>query len=363
MLVVIRADASLEIGTGHVMRCLALAESLRSKGAECFFVCREEDGHICDVVEARNFRCVRLPKAANDARAGAGSNAGFAAFQEIDARQTIAAVDSCGRNPDLLVVDHYRLDRSWESLVRACVRRIFVIDDLADRMHDCDLLLDQNLHDSPGIRYAGLVPEGAKVFVGPEYALLRPEFGGVPAVTRTRGLIRMLSFFGGADSTNESLKVVEALRSMGASAPQTEIVLGPANPHANTVLDAARGVACLNVIRQTDNMAGLMREADLGLGTCGVAAWERCCAGLPSLVVVSADNQRDDARILHSLGAVRNLGDAAGVGAQRWARGIRDLQNDPSALTAMSIAAASVMRGRGEAASRFEGALASILCR
>jgi UDP-2,4-diacetamido-2,4,6-trideoxy-beta-L-altropyranose hydrolase len=227
-------------------------------------------------------------------------------------------------------------------------------------MHDCDLLLDQNLHDFPDLRYSTLVSEGTQVFVGPEYALLRPEFCAVQAIPRTRGLRRMLSFFGGVDSTNEALKIVQALHLLGRDAPRTDLVLGWTNPHAEEVLGAARGLACVNVVRQTNEMAELMREADLGLGTCGVAAWERCSVGLPSLVVVSADNQRDDARILHSIGAARNLGDAAEISIEQWAQAVREVQQDPASLTAMSIAAASVMRGRSEAAAKLESALASI---
>jgi UDP-2,4-diacetamido-2,4,6-trideoxy-beta-L-altropyranose hydrolase len=348
MLVAIRADASLDIGTGHVMRCLTLAQSLRDKGDRVFFICREDPGHLCDLVESRSFYCSRLP---------ASPDMPLVALRDADARETIAAIESYRASPDLLVVDHYKLDRSWESVVRPKVRSIFVIDDLADRMHDCDLLLDQNLHDGPGLRYSALVGEGTQVFVGPRYALLKPEFSAVRAAPRTRGVRRMLSFFGGVDSTNESLKIVRALRSIGAAAPQTDVVLGSTNPHVGGVRDAAKGLACVNVIRQTDDMAGLMREADLGLGTCGVAAWERCCVGLPSIVVVSADNQRDDARILNSLGAARNLGDAAEIGVEQWARSIRAMQDDPASLTAMSIAAASVMRGRGEAVAELEGAL------
>jgi spore coat polysaccharide biosynthesis predicted glycosyltransferase SpsG len=227
-------------------------------------------------------------------------------------------------------------------------------------MHDCDLLLDQNLHDLPGVRYSALVPTSAEVFVGPEYALLRPEFCALRAVPRTQGVRRILSFFGGVDSTNESLKIVEALRLMGNTAPQTDVVLGPTNPNANNVLNAARGLACVNVLRQTDDMAKLMLEADLGLGTCGVAAWERCCAGLPSLVVVSADNQRDDARILHALGAARTLGDAAEISTQRWVQGIGSIQDDPSSLTAMSTAAAAVMRRHSEAVVELREAIARL---
>lgn len=360
MRVLMRADASFAIGTGHVMRCLTLAQALRAKGSNVSFICREEDGHLCDVIAATNFQCVRLPKwhAERQQESPTASDAStIAAFRENDARQTVAAIESCGEYPDLLVVDHYMLDKSWESILRPNVGRIFVIDDLANRAHDCDLLLDQNLHDSANSRYSGLVPSHAQVFVGPQYALLRPEFSSGPVIPRTKGLRRMLVFFGGVDRTNEVLKIVQALRLMGSEAPETDLVLGPANRHLDSVICAVDGLACVNVLGRTDDMASLMRKADLGVGTCGVAAWERCSVGLPSVVVVSADNQRDDARILQAMGAVRSLGDAANVSVGRWVGAVEELRDAPVLLTKMSIAAASVMQGRSEAMRELEAAL------
>jgi len=347
MQVVVRVDASLEIGTGHVMRCLTLARVLRDRGADVLFICREDDGHCCGAVESAGFSCSRLP----------ARSAGAADRGEEDARQSRAAIEAHGCAPDLLIVDHYALDQCWESILRPVVGRICVIDDLANRRHDCDLLLDQNLHDAPDSRYSGLIPRGTRLFLGPKYALLRPEFDGASAVPRTQGLRRMMVFFGGVDTTNEAVKIVQALRLMGATAPQTDIVLGPANPHVKSVLGAVLGLDRANVVSRTENMAALMRAADLGIGTCGVAAWERCSAGLPSLIVISADNQRDDARILDRMGAARCLGEAADVNAEMWVAAIQAMQADPAALQAMSVCTASVMQGRRDARREFETAL------
>jgi UDP-2,4-diacetamido-2,4,6-trideoxy-beta-L-altropyranose hydrolase len=359
MRVLIRADASFAIGTGHVMRCVTLAGYLRAKGSNVAFVCREEDGHLCGLIEGMQFQCMRLPKFTEReiGTSAAGAATDIGSFGEIDARQTRAAIEASGSRPDLLVVDHYGLDKAWEVALRPLVGRIFVIDDLANRAHDCDLLLDQNLHDMPNSRYAGLVPATTRVFVGPRYALLRPEFSAVAAAPRTGGLRRMLVFFGGVDPTNEALKIVQAVHLMGSAAPETDLVLGPANPHLESVVSAAGGLACLNILGQTDDMAGLMRKADLGIGTCGVAAWERCSVGLPSLVVVSADNQRDDARILQTLGAARNLGEAVNTSVERWAAEVRAMQENAALLTAMSIAAASIMQDRYVAMRDLETAL------
>jgi UDP-2,4-diacetamido-2,4,6-trideoxy-beta-L-altropyranose hydrolase len=353
--VAIRADASSDIGTGHVMRCLTLANALRSRGADVAFLCRECFGHLCDQVEADGFAVHRLPSFA-----APGPDLSLVPPRiewELDAKQTRFALEHAGMRLDLLVVDHYGLGRPWECALRPLTRRILVIDDLADRAHDCDILLDPSLHDCPEIRYVGLVAASTRVFVGPRYALLRPEFDRAATRSRNKGVGGLLIFFGGADISNEALKLVQALRSLAAHAPPTVIVLGPINPNVAEIRSAALGLDRIRLVGTTDEMAILMNEADLGIGTCGGAAWERCLLGLPALVVITAANQRDDARILHSLGAVRNLGDAGEASVARWAAEISILQNDAGALLAMSRAAAAVMHGRQQCVSDFEAAL------
>lgn len=348
MHVAVRTDASLAIGTGHVMRCLTLAKMLHKRGAEVFFVCREHDGHLCDLIQEQGFAVSRL-----SARTEVN-----ASWQE-DAAASRVAIEMQGGRADLLVVDHYGLDARWERVLRPMVGRVFVIDDLADRPHDCDVLLDQNLHDAPESRYSALVPASIRLFIGPRFALLRPEFDAITVRLRDRGLQRLLVFLGGTDPSNEVLKLVSALRGLGADAPLTKIVLGPTNPHAAAVRHAAQGMDNVNIIGATSQMASLMDEADLGIGTCGGAAWERCALGLPALVVVNAENQRDDARILHAMGAVRNLGDAAATSVERWIAEIRALQRDPVALKDMSASAAAVMQDRKQAMRDLEAALVS----
>lgn len=349
MRVAIRTDASMEIGTGHVMRCLALANKLRARGGVVLFVCRENPGHMCDVVESRGFSCRRLPPTRSDSDT--------TARWQADADQTIEAIQSAVGEVDLLVVDQYDLRESWEKRLRPLAKRIFVIDDLADRNHDCDVLLDQNLHDFPELRYVDRVPVDARVFVGPRYAMLRPEFDSIACERRASGVRRLLVFFGGVDPSNEATKVVRALRQLAGAAPPSWVVLGPTNPHSQEVREAAQDLPDIEVFDRTDKMAELMCRADLAVGTCGVAAWERCVVGLPTIVVVSAENQRDDARILQQLGAVRSLGDAGTISVEEWASAIRSMQADSLALERMSEAAASVMHDRATAVQELEAAL------
>ena len=340
MRVAIRTDANLEIGTGHLMRCLALAHRLRARGAQTLFVCAELHERLREHVKSQGFGLRQIDRTADWQADAAGTEAAIAGEGVIE----------------LLVVDHYQLDARWERRLRKFARRLFVIDDLANRPHDCDVLLDSNLHDDPTARYSGLVPEGARVFVGPQYALLREEFEAAEPRLRNQGLRRLLVFFGGTDQGNEALKVAHALRGM-QEAPLARFVLGPANPHLESVRAAAQGLPGVEIFDATNQMAQLIEWADLGIGACGGAAWERCLLGLPTLVVVTADNQRDDARMLDALGAARLLGEAADVDAARWAAEIHGLQQDAQALERMSAASLAVIKGRAPAIRELEASL------
>jgi UDP-2,4-diacetamido-2,4,6-trideoxy-beta-L-altropyranose hydrolase len=329
------------------MRCLTLAGMLAKAGARVLFICREGPGALCEHIEARGYRVARLPAAAPTSPA--------LSWQE-DAAASRVAITAFGGPNVLLVVDHYGLDARWESALRPLVGRILVLDDLADRPHDCDLLLDQSLHDDPEARYANLVAGGTRVFLGPSYALLREEFAAAAPRLRDQGPRRLLIFFGG-DAAQEVEKTIDALRALEAPRPAATVVLGHQHTAESRVRQAAQGLAGVEILAQTDEMSRLMAAADLGIGTCGGAAWERCAVGLPALVVVTADNQRDDARALDRLGAVRNLGDAAAVTTEDWCTHIRSLEQHPAMLLAMSHAAVAVLQHHREGMCELQHAL------
>lgn len=354
---VFRVDASTSIGTGHVMRCLTLANRLRNRLDAIHFLSRRHDGHLLDLIEEHGFPVTRLPatRAADAAAAGVPAALLGASLQE-DYEQCLTAIQRLGVSPSLLVVDHYALDKRWEQALRPTVERILVIDDLADRPHECDVLLDQNLHESPESCYSGLVNPSVRVFVGPRYALLRPEFDAVTPRVRDSGMNAILAFFGGGES-NETVKLLDAVRALDREAPRVTVVMGHGNPSTSKVRHAARELSNITIIETTSRMANLMVEADLGVGTCGGAAWERCAVGLPALAVITAENQREDARLLHARGAVLNLGEASNMTTGRWADAILAIKHDPQALKSMSLAAADVLQGRAGAMQELEAAL------
>lgn len=344
MLVVIRADCSLQIGTGHVMRCAALAMRLRRYQAKVHLLCCGLSSLLKSWLEINSILVHILEPA-------------VACDWNLDAYHTINLCRSLG-NIDLLVVDNYQLDFKWELSLRPYVRRILVIDDLANRKHDCDFLLDQNLRRNSETRYEPYLPLSAKTFLGPCFALLRPEFDA-PGLIRSRDgkLKRLLIFFGGTDPGNQSLKVIKALHLLDLNDIFVTLILGDSHCDPPSVYSCATGMTNIEIIRFSSKMSLLISHADLAIGTCGVAAWERCLLGLPSINVITAENQREDAEILHEFGAIFNLGDSDNVHANHIADAVLALRNDQSRLASMSIKAQSIMSNCKESFYELEKAL------
>jgi UDP-2,4-diacetamido-2,4,6-trideoxy-beta-L-altropyranose hydrolase len=174
MNITIRTDASTRIGLGHLVRCRTLATALRDQGATVRFICRAHPGHQIAALRADGLDVTALPAPPDQEAADGDYAAWLGVPQAQDAAETIAAL--AADRPDWLIVDHYGLDVDWEQALRPHVGRILVIDDLANRRHDGDLLLDQNYAPAGTTRYQGLLPPGARTLLGPAYALLRPEY-------------------------------------------------------------------------------------------------------------------------------------------------------------------------------------------
>ena len=313
MHVAIRADASLQIGTGHVMRCLTLAVGLAKLGAQVDFICRAHPGNLIALIEQRGFRVMTLPFESRGDKLSVDKpdHAHWLGCDwQTDAQQ---CCDAISPNVDWIIVDHYALDQPWEAIMHEKCARMMCIDDLADRPHDCDLLLDQSL----GRRnqdYATLVSQHAKLLLGPQYALLRPEFAQWRDTSLARRenpqLRHILITMGGVDADNVTGRVLSALQGIGIETlDQITVVLGPHAPWRDYVLAKARNMSVpTRVLTGVDNMAELMTSCDLAIGAGGSTTWERCALGVPAFQIELAKNQQFISSAVQHAGAALLLG-------------------------------------------------------
>jgi len=349
MHIVFRTDASIQIGTGHVVRDLTLANKLFSLGVRITFICREHPGNLCEFIEKAGYQLVRLATPSSDSVSNALVHSSWlGASQEEDALKTLERLDEIG-GCDWLIVDHYAIDITWEKIVRQLAKKIMVIDDLADRSHDCDLLLDQNFYQGVDARYDKLVSSQCIKLLGPHYAMLRPEFSIALSKMkiRTGKLQRILVFFGATDSNNETLKVLHAFQLLNRPEITVHVILGINHPFKSDVRNFASSMKQVVCHDYVENMAELMIDSDLYLGAAGTTTWERCCLGLPSLVIAVASNQIGPIEQLSHAGIVRFLGEGGSVTAEYIARALNEVLATPSALAEMSRNSMRLVDGQG----------------
>jgi len=349
MNIAFRTDATSQIGTGHFMRCLTLAEALKKQGAEIHFVSRGLPTHLRDMLATKGMQLTTLDSETTDSIDGGLAHAQWLGISQAqDAQATIQALSD--QQWDWLVVDHYALDSRWESMLKQSAKSILVIDDIADRQHDCDVLLDQNMYADMNIRYSGKVPSHCQLLLGPRYALLRDEFRHLreQVKPRTDPVKRVLVFFGGVDADNYTGRSIESLSNIGVPDLHVDVVLGAQHPCREQIKAACaqHGFIC-HV--QTDKMAELMAAADLAIGGGGSASWERCCLGLPALLVALADNQINIAKALDLFGAGIYVGTLKTASVTIMRSAIVSLISTQDQLKVLSKKAYSLVDGLGVA--------------
>lgn len=285
MKVAIRADASASVGTGHIMRCLTLAEELRKCGAQITFYCMAYEGNLIAFIRHAGYECGVL--------------------DGVD-----AAIPDSG---NWLVVDHYLLDYKWEKQMSDQFDKIFVIDDLANRRHTCDILLDQNFFPEPEKRYCQFVPLTCRLFFGPRYALLRREFWiAKQKLHRSYSSVNtILVSFGGTDPTGETRRFLFWWNEQDRKIFNQKliVVIGQRCSDKEMILQLGERMPNVEVHVQTNRMAELISMADIGVGAGGASIWERCYLGLPTAVVIVADNQRLVSKEAAAAGIVLILGE------------------------------------------------------
>jgi UDP-2,4-diacetamido-2,4,6-trideoxy-beta-L-altropyranose hydrolase len=351
MRMVFRVDSSLEIGSGHIMRCLTLAKALRERGVECLFLSRNHQGNLNELLRSQGFAVSILPFPEDSSQASDQDITIRAPSESepswrIDAELTIKTLGE--RVVNWLIVDHYALDKHWESELRTHAKNIMVIDDLADREHYCDLLLDQNIVADFETRYDNLVGTACARLLGPKYALLQPEYAEIRSRIPPRNghVGRILVYFGGSDLYNLTGLTISAFLKLRRKDLQLDVVINPNSPNAASIESQVEAHANITVHGSVPSLAPLMARADLAIGACGATTWERCCVGLPSIVITLAENQIPIAESLSKRGLIRWVGKHTSMTIESLSQVI-DEELDGRGLRAWSTACGHIVDGQG----------------
>lgn len=337
MKVFIRADAGVEVGYGHVMRCLALAEELEDRGAAVWFISRRMEGGLVEVTRSAGFPVEAL----------LAFNGPF--DSDGDAADTREIIEKHG-GADWVVADRYGLDRAWDETIRATGAKLLVVDDLAQNDRTPDILLNQNHLPGIGERYDRTAPKDCIRLLGARYALLRRRLREARRGAKPRARVNnILIMFGGADTTGATLRSLEALAPLTAEGLTVTAVTGPNNPDIGRIEQLAAKRPAINILRFAEDVLPLTMEADLAVGAFGVSIWERLLLGVPSLIVTIADIQELPARALADDGYAVYLGAEDVVTSGLIRESVEKYLRDPDALAALSRKGMELVDGEGAA--------------
>ncbi|WP_100401666.1 UDP-2,4-diacetamido-2,4,6-trideoxy-beta-L-altropyranose hydrolase [Bacillus sp. FJAT-42315] len=344
MNVIIRTDASIEIGTGHVMRCVTLAKQLVREGAKITFVCRELEGNVIDFIYSQGFHVGILP---NERKK---EDLCWTQYHwKQDATETKAVIQESNRQIDLLIVDHYGLDARWESELRSVCPKIMIIDDLANRPHNCDLLLDQTFGET-GESYQNLIPPSAVGLYGLQYAILRDQFKYYRKQTfnYNQDDIRIHLFFGGIDENNYTFKFSDLILSHFPNVKIMSIV----GRKFEFVLDLQqlerKYEGRFEWKKNIPNMAEYMQKCDIAFGAPGTATWERACVGLPSAYLAINKNQVNILENLQERGLCLFLGEASTIQTSTLISRLREFLTSPDLLRQLFVSSVNNVDGLGK---------------
>lgn len=349
MRVLIRADASPTIGSGHIARCLTLARVLRQQGSHVAFACRRLPGHRLDALNAEGFETFALPER----------------YRDEDPLQAIESmlpwqfdIDALGQmldgqaEFDWIIVDHYGLDHHWQTAARRWAHRIAAVDDLATRRYSVDLLLNQNL-SGLSENYAPLLPAGCRTLLGPRYAMLREEFD-CAAIEIKPTARRVLVNFGGFDAAMQTHYAMLALADFNEL--QVDFVAGADNPAWGQMQSLAETRPNWRLHSFVSDFYQRMAEADLFIGAGGGTSWERAALGLPTICIAVSNNQQANGEVMAAAGAHVFLGAREQVSVEQLRDAVGFVTNNSYLRQSLAERSRQLVDGRG--AERVAAALA-----
>ena len=317
MNIVFRVDSSRAIGSGHVMRCIRIAELLKKRNVNCIFLCENFPGNSISLINQKGFKVLMLSDGIKKDN--------LQVDWEKDAMQTAQILKNI--EVRILIVDHYNLDKKWEDYQRKFCKRIMVIDDLNDRQHSADILLDQNLFPDMKKRYTNNLNSNCKKFIGLEYAFLDPEFASQRKVLKKhKGVIETIFiYFGNTGSSNILRRVLNIFINNSLIDFDLNIIFSGDPSERDKIVRLVGKYSFMKLLDPQPNLAKLISSSDLSIGAGGSTTWERIYLGLPSAVITVADNQIECSQYLNKLGLIRLIGNSDKISDKQIAKSLKKI--------------------------------------
>ena len=299
--IVIRVDSGNKIGFGHAMRCLTLANQMKKYDYKISIISNKEKNNLNELFLKNGHQVYYIKNKKITSRK---------INEKYDLEQTKKILVKINKKIDLILVDNYSLGLKWEKSLRSFGKKIIVIDDLSDRKHDCDLIIDQGLHQNMKNPYSNLVPKNCKILLGPKYAILRPEFKKLreKLQKQNKKIEKIMISFGGSDPNKDTMKVMKGVEKIKERKFSVDVIIGKSNADHKEIKDLCKKMLKTRCFYNTEKMASIMNKCNLAIGSGGSTTWERCCLGIPTIVSIASKDQSEATKILHSKKCVINLG-------------------------------------------------------
>jgi UDP-2,4-diacetamido-2,4,6-trideoxy-beta-L-altropyranose hydrolase len=330
--VIFRADASVAMGTGHAMRCVALAQAWQDEGGECIFAMAGGNPSLEERVRSEGIEIVTIV-------ASAGTPQDAAQFVELAGKYHARWV----------VVDGYQFDIKYQRTLKDAGLKLLLVDDNGHAgAYVADIVLDQNAQASES-SYLHREPY-TRLLLGSRYAMLRREFKAWREWKRQIASVgrKVLVTLGGADADNITVQVIRALHVLSGENLEATIVVGGSNPQGGSLEEEVqRAGGAIRLLRNVLNMPELMAEADVAISAAGITCWEVCLLGLPALLIDVAENQTPVAQELERQGIAAYAGHGKDVRPESLAALLKSLLVSQERRAAMSERARRLVDGFG----------------
>tara|TARA_Y100000590_G_scaffold43848_1_gene46700 strand:+ start:22807 stop:23871 length:1065 start_codon:yes stop_codon:yes gene_type:complete len=293
-------DASTKIGSGHIFRCLTLSQELKTIFSKIIFLTSDDSKAIIENIKPNDIQTIHISS--------------FKNLKLQDYTHEFETIKKIlldySQDENFLLIDHYDIDSNFELMLKNLFLRIFVIDDLANRKHSCDLLIDHGYYKDLDNRYNKFVTKNTTKLLGPKYMIIRPEFRNISKknLERQTTLKKILITFGSVDESNECEKALDALCSLNEKKFEINVIAGTYNKNFSNLIKKYKKYENINIFQYVKNLEILMSNSDLCIGAGGTTNLERCCVGIPSIVTIVAENQKEGINFLGESGNVINLG-------------------------------------------------------